>query len=118
MQSLDITGILATARGLVAQLGTPVAPGIAQYFTVAATGRRYVGTKTTLKKEYVNSDAGLNATYLFSVVCDASQFTTTNPAPAPKARVLVGGVTYKIIAVETDGIGATIRFHLGSEYDR
>jgi hypothetical protein len=127
MQSLDTSGIAETVRALVSQVGTATAPGLAVRFTwvrmtgtAVTTGRWFVGTRTLLSRQAVNSDAGLNQSYQFSVVCDASQFGQQPPAPKDRIAVTMNGAstTYKVLSVDSDAIGATVRLHLGSEYDR
>ena len=118
MIPINIRTIITTCQGLASQVGTSASPGLATRAAVQETGGSFVGTKSVLKKEFVNSDAGINASYQFTLICDSSQFTTTNPAPAPKKRVVVAGTVYKVISHETDAIGAIVRLHLGSEYDR
>lgn len=116
MLSLNITSIQQTAASLVGQYN-PSGPSLAVPFTYPATGgQQRIGTRSTLRKEVVNSDAGVNTDYQFSLICPLAQFGTV--LPTGKQRVSVAGVTYLIIATETDAVGATIKLHLGSEYDR
>lgn len=73
------------------------------------------GVKTALKREDVAMDAGLAGMYDFSVICPVSQFENI-ALPTPRtSKVQVDGKAYRVLAVEQDAAGATIRMHLGSE---
>lgn len=75
----------------------------------------YSGTKTVLKKEAVNTSSGLNQNYVYSLLCDISQFTIL---PVGKQQIVVDGQTLKIEQLEKDAIGATLRLHLCAPYVR
>ena len=116
---IDFTSVQSTVRQLASQVLTK-GLGLAQSFTLVAmttggTNYTYIGTKTMLKKEAVNTSAGLNQNYEFSLLCDVSQF---NVLPISKQRVILNGVTYKIAEIDTDTINACTRLHLVSEYTR
>ena len=116
MTPLNIASIRATVAALAGQFN-PSGPSLAVQFVYPAPGgQNRVGTRSALKREIVNSDAGLNTSYVYSLICPLAQFGTV--IPESKQRVSVAGVTYKVLSVELDSIGATIRIHLGSEYDR
>ena len=73
------------------------------------------GCKTALRREDVAVDAGLAGIYDFSLVCPASQFANI-PLPQPRiSKIMVDGKAYRVLSVEQDAAGATIRLHLGGE---
>ena len=116
---IDFTSVQKTVRQLASQVLTK-GVGLAQSFTLVSltsTGLNYnyIGTKTMLKKEAVNTSAGLNQDYEFSLLCDVSQFKVL---PVSKQRVILNNVTYKIAEIDTDTINACTRLHLVSEYNR
>lgn len=81
--------------------------------TVIIGTTSYTGCKSFLKKETVNSNAGLSAKYEFSVLLPAAVLSAV---PAPKSQVTIGGIIYKVLAVDGDSIGATVKLHLGGLY--
>lgn len=102
---------LASAGGLAC---TWLKPGSTPAAT--PTSVSFTGTRTMLSAERLLCDAGLSSNYSFSVLADALQFT--GATPAEKQRVIIGGTTYAIARVDTDALGACLRLHLSSEYER
>ena len=75
--------------------------------------KEYVGLRTSMRREDVNTDAGLYGVYAFSLLVPVAQLDDV-PEPRPD-KVEVGGVTYRILGVETDATGCFMRLHLGGE---
>lgn len=75
-------------------------------------GVQYSGCRTSLRREDVNTDAGLADAYSFSLLCPLSQFSDGLPKPR-QSKVVLDGTEYRILAVEQDATGATCRLHLG-----
>lgn len=76
-------------------------------------GEQYHGCRASLRREDVNSDAGLAESYTFSLLCPSSQFTGKDLPKPRQSKVTVDGLEYRVLAVETDAIKATVRLHLG-----
>ena len=71
------------------------------------------GCRTSLRREDVNTDAGLADAYSFSLLCPASQFDG-HKAPEPRtSKITLDGQEYRVLSVERDASGATVRLHLG-----
>ena len=86
-------------------------PGLTQ--TAAWSGKTIYGVRTTLKRQDVNTDAGLiGGRYQFSLLCALAQFAGALPEPR-RDKMTIEGVSYRVLAVESDAIGATVRIHLG-----
>lgn len=99
----DWAAIAKQARSLLDQDGLSVA------VTIGETS--YQGVRTTLRRQDVNSDAGLiEGRYVFSVLLDAS---AVSEPPPRRTLVTVGDVRYRVLSCETDAIGACIRLNLG-----
>ena len=101
----DWNAIAARARSLLEQPGLTV--------TLLIGMQEYRGVRTTLRREDVNSDAGLiEGRYVFSVLVDAS---TLPPDGVPPRRtiVLIDGAKYRVLSTETDAVGAIVRINLG-----
>lgn len=76
-------------------------------------GHEYHGCRTSLRREDVNTDAGLADAYSFSLLCPASQFADGG-VPKPRvSKITLGGQDYRVLAVERDATLATVRLHLG-----
>ena len=113
MLPLNTNSIINTVQNLVSQQSSTY-NSIGLKFVYNSNGKTYNGIKTALKKEAVNSSAGLNQEYAFSIITATNIWG--NVVPAPKARITINNVIYKILDIETDSINATYRLHLGSEY--
>lgn len=73
------------------------------------------GVRTTLRRDDVATDAGLAGEYSYSLLVPASQLDGL-PLPQPRLdKIEVDGETMRVLAVERDSVGATIRIHLGAE---
>ena len=80
---------------------------------VVFAGSTFYGARTLLKREDVNTDAGLADAYSFSVLVPASQFVG-KAIPQPRQdKVIIDGLEYRVLAVERDAAGACYRIHLG-----
>lgn len=76
-------------------------------------GNTYEGCRTMLRRDDVNTDAGLADAYSFSLLCPASQFVA-HALPKPRqSKVTIGGNEYRVLAVEKDATGSAVRIHLG-----
>lgn len=76
-------------------------------------GKPYEGTRTTLRREAWETDAGLvEGGYSFSILCPTAQFNGALPVPRT-GKVLIGKDEYRVLSVDADAIGATIRINLG-----
>lgn len=96
--------VKASAQALLSQEG----------LTVSGTcdGVAITGVKTVLRRADVNSDMGLiEGRYTFSLLCPASALPSM-PAPR-RSKVVLDGVTYRVLSCEKDAIGATLRLNLG-----
>jgi len=97
--------IKTRAQGLLSQQG----------LTVTATiGRDSIqGVRTVLKRSDINSDAGLiEGRYEFSLLASRADFPLGLPQPR-KTKVTIDEVEYRLISIETDPLGATVRLNLG-----
>lgn len=86
--------------------------GLAVDFTW--NGKAYWGCRSVLRREDYNSDAGLVGDYVFSLLCPADEFTAGRPQPRSD-KVVVDGVTMRVLGVEADAVNATVKLHLGGE---
>jgi len=75
-------------------------------------GKTYTGVRTSLKREAVNTDAGLAGYYSFSLLCPFSQFELEKPE-ARTDKISIGNVEFRVLAVEEDAIKSTLKLHLG-----
>lgn len=75
-------------------------------------GKSYWGCRSTLRKEIVNTDGGLAGDYSFSLLCPASEFELGRPQPRTD-KIVIGKVEYRVLAVEADAVGSTVKLHLG-----
>ena len=101
----DWNAIAASARSLIEQPGLTI--------TMQIGMAEFRGVRTALRREDVNSDAGLiEGRYVFSVLVDAS---TLPPGGIPPRRTIVtiDGHDYRVLSTETDAVGAIIRLNLG-----
>lgn len=80
------------------------------------SGKTIHGVRTSLKRQDVLSDAGLIDKYQFSLLCAASEFSSARPAPR-QSKMVIAGTTHRVLAVEDDPAGATVKIHLGGEYE-
>ena len=77
-------------------------------------GKPYEGTKTVLRREDWETDAGLvDGGYSFSILCPTAQFNGDFPVPRT-GKVLIGKEEFRILSVDADAIGATIKINVGS----
>ena len=82
--------------------------------TFVYDGRPYEGTKTVLRREDVaSSDGLLEGEYSFSILAPTAQFNGVLPVPRT-GKVLIGQDTFRVLSVDADAIGATIKINLGS----
>ena len=72
----------------------------------------YWGVRTSLKREIVNTDAGLADSYVFTLLCPCSQFGNKTIQPR-QTKITIDGTEYRVLAVETDSVKSTYRLHLG-----
>lgn len=104
---MDWTRISTSVERLIASQQGLVVP-----FTTE-NGDQYWGARTTLRREDVNTDAGLADAYTFSLLCPSRQFIG-HDLPRPRQdKVQVGDTEYRVLAVEQDAVAATYRIHLG-----
>lgn len=74
----------------------------------------YTGTKTTLRREDYNTDAGLvEGDYAFSILCPTSQFGGVFPQPRTD-KITINKKEFRVLSVDADAIGATIKINVGS----
>ena len=76
-------------------------------------GDQFWGARTSLRREDINTDAGLADAYTFSLLCPAGQFIGKQLPEPRTSKITVSGVEYRVLAVEQDAAGATYRIHLG-----
>ena len=77
-------------------------------------GKELVGCRTSLRKEDINTDAGLAGSYAFSLLVPAGQL---DERPEPRTdKVTCEGVEFRVLGVETDATGGFVRIHLGDEF--
>lgn len=86
--------------------------GLVQVFMIG--GNTYAGTRTTLRRQDWESDAGLvEGDYQFSLLCPTGQFANVFPAPRTD-KVTIGTTQYRILSVDADAVGACIKINLGN----
>ena len=86
--------------------------GLVEEFRI--DGKPYAGTRTTLRRADYESDAGLvEGDYQFSLLCPTAQFEKGIPAPRT-TKVCIKGQEFRLLSVDADAIGATVRLNLGS----
>jgi len=76
-------------------------------------GKTYWGCRSIMRKEIVNTDAGLAGEYNFSLLCPFDEFC--NARPQSREKVVVDGVVMRVLGVESDAVNATLKLHLGGE---
>lgn len=76
-------------------------------------GAQFCGARTSLRREDINTDAGLADAYTFSLLCPASQFNGHELPKPRQSKVTVDGIEYRVLAIEADAVHATYRIHLG-----
>lgn len=104
--AINLTTMAATAANLVAQ--APV--------SIVHSGTTYSVARLSKRAETAYMLAGAEAEYEFSVLAPVATFT--GGVPSPRQTVTFGGVTYRILAVETDPLGVMVRLDLGAQYVR
>ena len=75
-------------------------------------GKSYWGVRTALRREIVNTDAGLEGIYAFSLLCPASMFGAKLPIPR-QDKITIDGTDYRVLSVDTDAVKSTVRLNLG-----
>lgn len=78
-------------------------------------GKLRHGVRTSLRREDVNTDAGLMGAYTFSLLCAASEFSDCEPPRPRMDKLTIDGRVMRVLSVERDSVGATVRLHLGDE---
>lgn len=82
--------------------------------TFTYNGKPYEGTKTVLRREDWETDAGLvDGGYSFSILCPTAQFNGNFPVPRT-GKVLIGKEEFRILSIDADAIGATIKINCGN----
>lgn len=86
--------------------------GLVQVFMIG--DNTYAGTRTTLRRQDWESDAGLvEGGYEFSLLCPTAQFAGAFPNPRT-GKVKIGETQYRILSVDADAVGACIKINLGN----
>lgn len=85
--------------------------GVCVLFKLDGVVRR--GCRTSLRREDVNTDAGLADAYSFSLLCPYSQFVGAEMPKPRTSKANVDGVEYRVLGLETDAAKATLKIHLG-----
>lgn len=77
-------------------------------------GHYFRAVRSSLRREDVNTDAGLiEGRYVFSLLVAADQFDGF-PMPVPRRSIVtIGDRQYRVLSLEEDPLGATFRLHLG-----
>lgn len=97
------------------QVENLVASQLGLHSTFQWRGKSLSGVRTTLRRDDVATDAGLAGEYSYSLLVPASAFDDV-PLPQPRIdKLTVDGIPMRVLAVERDSVGATIRIHLGAE---
>ena len=95
----------------ITQVGTLLASQQGLKSSFLWQGKPCWGVRTSLRREDVATDAGLAGDYTFSLLVPAGQL---EQLPRPRLdKITVDNVPMRILAVERDSVGATIRLHLG-----
>ena len=69
--------------------------------------------KSMRRREDVNTDAGLlDNNYSLSILVPVAQLQGREPSRKNKDKMVVDGVTYRVIATEMDAVGAVMRIDL------
>ena len=76
-------------------------------------GRVVTGSRSTLRRDDVLADEGLQSVYRFSIYVRAGDFRT---APTVKDTVEIDAVTYRVLRAEIDAASTLLRLDLGEEY--
>ena len=76
-------------------------------------GDQYWGCRTSLRREDVNTDAGLADSYSFSLLCPFAQFIDHDLPKPRQSKVTINGIEYRVLSVERDATEATVRLNLG-----
>ena len=106
---MDWGGVISQVESLLDSQGT-----LRSSFLWRGTPR--YGVRATLRREDVNTNEGLAGVYVFSLLCAASQFSGESDTPKPRVdKITVDGKTMRVLSVERDSVGATVRLHLGDE---
>jgi hypothetical protein len=76
-------------------------------------GKTLHGCRSTMRREDINTDAGLAGVYAFSLLVPASEFAD-GKRPEPRTdKIKFDGREYRVLAVEEDAVAACVRIHLG-----
>jgi hypothetical protein len=76
-------------------------------------GKTLRGCRSTMRREDINTDAGLAGVYAFSLLVPAGEFTD-GKRPEPRTdKIKFDGREYRVLAVEEDAAAACVRIHLG-----
>jgi len=76
--------------------------------------KELVGCRTSLRKEDINTDAGLAGSYAFSLLVPAGQL---DERPEPRIdKITCEGIEFRVLGVETDATGGFVRIHLGDAF--
>jgi len=101
---------MADLAAMTEQIATVLGELETEFTWEAAT---YTGVRSQLRQRDVMASPGLLGEYETSLLCPSGQFAAV---PAAGDTITLGTGTRRILAVETDPIGATYRLHLGHQY--
>jgi len=85
-------------------------PGLETSFLYGGT--MFKGVRTALKREAVNTDAGLAGEYSFSLLCLAAQFRGSFPE-ARTSTIEMDGKGFRVLSLDFDAAASTVRLNLG-----
>lgn len=76
-------------------------------------GKALHGCRSTMRREDINTDAGLAGVYAFSLLVPADEFAD-GKRPEPRTdKITFQGREYRVLAVEEDAVAACVRIHVG-----
>lgn len=102
----DWSKIRASAVRLLEQPGLPV---VVQWGNLDLRA-----VKSVRRREDVNTDAGLiDGNYSLSILVPVVQLEGREPNRRNNDKMVIDGVTYRVIATETDAVNAIMRIDLG-----
>lgn len=82
-------------------------------FSVTIGGSSYSGTRTVLRREKEYLAEGVRNAYRFSVIFAKADFDTV---PEVRSLVTVEGAEYRILNIQEDGSGTSLRLDVGDKY--
>jgi hypothetical protein len=110
MSGFDLTAIATMATNIAALLPTA--------FTFQHDGgtasASVTGTKTTVRADKILDKYGTLTGYALSMIVPTAQLTSSRPVSGDV--VTIGSTRYRVLGIDSDAAGATIRMDLKDEF--